>query len=78
MMRKMSRVYEQQKLPIVLSRGEITQIIDAATKPKYHAALAVAYATGYIEGPNRTGSPEDNPHLCLHRLSYRHASDQVY
>ncbi len=45
-MKKMSRVYEARKLPVVLSQTEIAQIIDSASNPKYHAALAVAYATG--------------------------------
>ena len=45
-MKKMSRVYEPRKLPLVLSQEEITQILDSASKPKYHAALSVAYATG--------------------------------
>jgi len=45
-LKKTSSVHVARKLPVILSPEEVTQILDAADKPKYHAALAVAYATG--------------------------------
>jgi len=45
-LRKMSAVYEPQKLPVVLSPEEVTRLLDAASPLKYQAALAVAYGTG--------------------------------
>ncbi|MDH3280801.1 MAG: site-specific integrase [Gammaproteobacteria bacterium] len=45
-MRKMSPVYEPQKLPVVLSPEEVTRLLDAAPNLKAKAALAVAYGTG--------------------------------
>jgi len=43
---KMSTVREPRKLPVVLSREEVARLIDAARKPKYQAALSVAYGAG--------------------------------
>jgi site-specific recombinase XerD len=43
---KMSPVREPRKLPVVLSREEVARLIDAAGKPKYQAALSVAYGAG--------------------------------
>jgi integrase/recombinase XerD len=43
---KMSPVREPRTLPVVLSREEVARLIDAAGKPKYQAALSVAYGAG--------------------------------
>jgi integrase/recombinase XerD len=43
---KMSPVREPRRLPVVLSREEVARLIDAAGKPKYQAALSVAYGAG--------------------------------
>ena len=43
---KMSPVREPRKLPVVLSREEMARLIEAAGKPKYQAALSVAYGAG--------------------------------
>ena len=45
-MAKMSPVREPRTLPVVLSREEVARLIDAAGKPKYQAALSVAYGAG--------------------------------
>ena len=45
-MAKMSPVREPRKLPVVLSREEVARLIEAAGKPKYQAALSVAYGAG--------------------------------
>jgi len=45
-MSRMSSVREPRKLPVVLSREEVARLIDAAGKPKYQAALSVAYGAG--------------------------------
>jgi integrase/recombinase XerD len=42
----MSPVHEPRKLPIVLSVGEVEQIIEAAGGLKYRAMLSVAYGAG--------------------------------
>ena len=44
--RLMSHVRVHRKLPVILSAEEVTRLIDAATSPKYKAALAVAYGAG--------------------------------
>ena len=43
---KMSTVREPRRLPVVLSREEVARLIEAAGKPKYQAALSVAYGAG--------------------------------
>ena len=43
---KMSPVREPRTLPVVLSREEVVRLIEAAGKPKYQAALSVAYGAG--------------------------------
>jgi len=43
---KMSPVREPRTLPVVLSREEVARLIEAAGKPKYQAALSVAYGAG--------------------------------
>jgi integrase/recombinase XerD len=43
---KMSSVREPRKLPVVLNRKEVAGLIAAASRPKYQAALAVAYGAG--------------------------------
>ena len=45
-MAKMSPVREPRKLPVVLSCEEVARLIEAAGKPKYQAALSVAYGAG--------------------------------
>jgi len=45
-MTKMCAVREPRTLPVVLSREEVARLIDAADKPKYQAALSVAYGAG--------------------------------
>jgi integrase/recombinase XerD len=49
-MAKMSSVREPRTLPVVLSREEVARLIDAAGKPKYQAALSVAYGAGLRAG----------------------------
>jgi integrase/recombinase XerD len=49
-MSRMSSVREPRKLPVVLSREEVARLIDAAGKPKYQAALSVAYGAGLRAG----------------------------
>ena len=43
---KMSSVPVPHKLPIILDREEVSQLLAAASHPKYQAALAVGYAAG--------------------------------
>jgi len=43
---KMSSVHVPHTLPVVLSREEVANLIDSAGKPKYQAALSVAYGAG--------------------------------
>lgn len=42
----MTTVREPQKLPIILSPGEVERLLDAASGLKYRAALSLAYGTG--------------------------------
>ncbi len=46
LMARMQTVRVPQKLPVVLSRDEVTRLIAAAPNPKSQTALSVAYATG--------------------------------
>ena len=46
LMARMSPVHVQHKLPVVLSREEVTRLIAAAPGPKYQTALSIAYGTG--------------------------------
>lgn len=43
---KMSSVHVPHTLPVVLSREEVANLIESAGKPKYQAALSVAYGAG--------------------------------
>lgn len=43
---KMSFVHEPRKLPVVLSREEVSRLLACAGGPKYQAALSLAYGTG--------------------------------
>ena len=45
-MAKMNSVREPRTLPVVLSREEVARLNAAAGKPKYQAALSVAYGAG--------------------------------
>jgi len=45
-LKKMSPVRVPQKLPVILSREEVARLIEAASNPKYQAALSVAYGAG--------------------------------
>jgi len=45
-MAKMSSVHVPHTLPVVLSREEVANLIESAGKPKYQAALSVAYGAG--------------------------------
>jgi site-specific recombinase XerD len=45
-MAKMSSVHVPHTLPVVLSREEVASLIESADKPKYQAALSVAYGAG--------------------------------
>ena len=47
---KMSFVHEPRKLPVVLSREEVSRLFACAGSPKYRAALSVAYGTGLRAG----------------------------
>lgn len=44
--RKLVRVAQARKLPVVLSRDEVASLLDATTCLKHQAALAVAYGAG--------------------------------
>ena len=46
LMAKMQPVHLPRKLPVILSRGEVSRLIAAAGNLKHQTALAVAYATG--------------------------------
>lgn len=50
LMRKMSHVRVERKLPVVLSADEVARLIEAAPGIKYQAALAVAYGAGLRAG----------------------------
>lgn len=45
-LKKITYVKEPRKLPIILSRGEVTQLIQGAGNLKHQAALSVAYGAG--------------------------------
>ena len=44
--RRLVRLAHPRKLPVVLSREEVTRLLDATTCIKHQAALAVAYGSG--------------------------------
>ncbi len=46
LLRKMSTVHEPRKLPVILSPGEVKQLLEATLSLKYKAALATAYGAG--------------------------------
>jgi site-specific recombinase XerD len=46
LMRKMSHVHQERKLPVILSLEEVARLLAAAPGLKYQAALSVAYGTG--------------------------------
>ena len=43
---KMSTLHQPRKLPVVLSVGEVTRLLQAVTNRKHRAALSVAYGAG--------------------------------
>ena len=43
---KVSSVHEPEKLPMILSRGEVARLLDATSNLKHKAALSVAYGAG--------------------------------
>ena len=45
-MKRMSRVYLERKLPVILSVEEVARLLDNAPSIKYQAALSVAYGAG--------------------------------
>lgn len=45
-MKRMRHIYEPRKLPEILSREEVTRLLQAAGSLKYQAALGVAYGAG--------------------------------
>ena len=45
-LRKMRTVHEPRKLPVILSMGEVTRLLEAASSLKYKVALAAAYGAG--------------------------------
>ena len=45
-MKKMQRVHQPRKLPEVLSREEVTRLLQSAGSLKYQTALSVAYGAG--------------------------------
>jgi len=45
-MTKIGTVSVPRKLPVVLARQEVNRLIDATSKPKYRAALSLAYGAG--------------------------------
>ncbi len=77
-MKKTSRVYQPRNLPVVLSQEEITKILDSASKPKYHAALAVAYATGLrsSEIVHLTMADIDSDRMMIHVKQGKGARDR--
>lgn len=50
LMTRMHPVPVPRKLPLVLSRDEVTRLISSAGSPKYQAALSVAYGAGLRAG----------------------------
>ena len=50
LMRKMSTVRVERKLPVILSAAEVNRLIQAAPGIKYQAALATSYGTGLRAG----------------------------
>jgi integrase/recombinase XerD len=50
LMARMHPVPVPRKLPLVLSRDEVTRLISSAGSPKYRAALSVAYGAGLRAG----------------------------
>lgn len=50
LMARMHPVPVPRKLPLVLSRDEVTRLISSAGSPKYQAALSVAYGAGLRAG----------------------------
>jgi site-specific recombinase XerD len=48
--RRMSRVYVERKLPVVLSVEEMTRLLEHAPSLKHRAALSVAYGAGLRAG----------------------------
>jgi len=49
-MAKMSHIHEPRKIPLVLSREEVTRLLQAAGGLKYQAAFSVAYGAGLRSG----------------------------
>lgn len=46
LLKKVTHVSQPRKLPVILSREEVTQLLQATVNPKHQAALSVAYGAG--------------------------------
>ena len=73
------RVRGEQKLPVVLSRAEVKQVLGAVRRPRYRVCLSVIYGCGLrlLEGVSLQVSQIDSSRMMVHIQQGKGGKDRL-